>query len=140
MTSMIYNKTCLTCGTEFDTETKLKVYCSKKCQPNQIKTTACRSVLAKAGLATGTVGAIAELVVSVDLMKKGFEVYRALSQASSCDILALKNGKVYTFEIRTGQRSYNGVLTFSNQRIRGEYTAVVVHNTNEIIYMPDNFH
>lgn len=55
----------------------------------------------KFGLSNGKVGAISELMVSVDLMKKGFEVYRAVSIHSSSDLVAIKNGKKITLEVRT---------------------------------------
>ena len=41
-------------------------------------------------LCTGTTGAIQELKVSIDLMEKGFDVYRALSPSAKCDLLAIQ--------------------------------------------------
>jgi hypothetical protein len=87
---------------------------------------------------TGTVGAIAELVVSVDLMKMGYEVYRALSPASSCDILALKENFSLKFEVRTG-RYVNGTgnLYYPKKRTVGKNVAVVTFSDNKIHYIPD---
>ena len=45
----------------------------------------------KLPLSTATVGAISELVVCVDLAKKGYEVFRAISPSCSCDLIARKN-------------------------------------------------
>lgn len=82
-------------------------------------------------------GAIAELEISVDLMKKGYEVYRALSQASSCDILAMKDGKTFTFEVRTGFSSpTTGKISYPKYNIRASIVAVFVHHSKEIEYIP----
>lgn len=85
------------------------------------------------GICSGSVGAISELAASVDLMKKGFEVYRALSPASSCDILALKDGKIYDFEVRTGYRNLlSNTFTVNNANVRAKYFILVVYNKDKI--------
>jgi hypothetical protein len=48
----------------------------------------------------GSKGAINELTVTVDLMKKGFEVFQAASPNSSCDLIALKNGYPVRIEVK----------------------------------------
>jgi len=60
---------------------------------------------AKPWLATGTVGAIGELRVAIDLMSKGFDVFRALSPAASCDLLVMKEGKLFDIEVKSAARS-----------------------------------
>ena len=91
-------------------------------------------------ISSGTIGAVAELIVSLDLMKRGYEVYRALSPASSCDILALKGKKVFTIEVRTGYKSKDNKTIITNRfNMRAKYLAIVIHRTNEIIYEPDFF-
>lgn len=58
---------------------------------------------AKPMLSTGVSGACGELAVSVDLLRRGYEVFRAVSPACSCDLVALKDGKSYRVEVRTSQ-------------------------------------
>lgn len=43
-----------------------------------------------ASLPTGTIGAIGELLASADLMRRGYHVFRALSPACPCDLLAYR--------------------------------------------------
>ena len=65
---------CFNCSKPFITKTRRQIYCSDKCS---IKIN--NGKLIKSGLdniCAGTVGAIAELIVSIDLMKQGFEVYK----------------------------------------------------------------
>jgi len=54
---------------------------------------------------TGTVGAIGEMVVAVDLMKKGYSVFRALSPHCFCDLVAYRGNDSYKIECRTGYRN-----------------------------------
>lgn len=90
------------------------------------------------GISTGTVGAIAELVVSADLMKRGYEVYRALSQSSSCDLLALKNGILTKIEVKTGYTNgATGSLSFPKGKMRADIFAVVDHRNGTITYIPE---
>jgi hypothetical protein len=52
----------------------------------------------------GTLGALGEILVTYDLMLKGYEVYRAISPASSCDLVALREGKAVRVEVTKGMR------------------------------------
>ena len=135
-------KKCLKCGKEFiphPTKQKQQKYCSKFCQRKNTaekqRGTSFYGIYNIKKIPTGTVGTIAELMVSVDLMKKGYEVFRALSPSCSCDILILKNNKVIKIEVRTG---YEGEKTFSypKNNIKAEQVAVVLHRSNKIIYIP----
>lgn len=47
-------------------------------------------------------GTISELVVAADLMRKGYEVFRALCGQSSCDLIAMKGGEFQRVEVKTG--------------------------------------
>lgn len=40
--------------------------------------------------------------VAADLMKQGYSVFRALSPACFCDLIAVKRDKVMQIEVRTG--------------------------------------
>ena len=93
-------------------------------------------------LPSSTVGAIAELVVGIDLMSKGYDVFRAISPACSCDIVALSGNTSRRIEVRTGHRLANGKLLFSKtakDQGRQDLFAVVVHGSpTEIVYLsPD---
>ena len=91
------------------------------------------------GLNTGTVGAIAELVISAELMRNGYEVYRALSSHCRCDILAVKNGVVNEIEIRSGlyyNRKDGGItLHYPTRRSEGKKMIIYTHSDNKIHYI-----
>jgi hypothetical protein len=53
-------------------------------------------------MSPSTKGASSELIVSVDLLSKSYEVFRSVSPAASCDLIALKNGQTFRVEVKTG--------------------------------------
>lgn len=90
----------------------------------------------KPRLATGTVGTIAELKVAVDLMSRGFDVFRAMSPAASCDLMAIKEGRQFDIEVRSAARNpVTGKIYRNLQRVKAMWVAHVIGD--EIIYEPD---
>ena len=51
--------------------------------------------------AQSNLGAANEMLVSADLLKQGYEVFRALSGHASCDLLAMRDSIVERVEVRT---------------------------------------
>ena len=108
-------------------------FCSTGC----MKEYESQSLLKNDKLNSCNVGAISELIVCSDLLKQGYETYRAVSQASNGDIVAFKDEKFRRIEVRTG-RYYNGKsLKYPTSNIRAEYIAVVTHRDNKAHYFPD---
>lgn len=52
-------------------------------------------------ISPASVGAASELFASAFFLRKGYEVYRAVSPSSSCDLVLHKDGLMYRVEIRT---------------------------------------
>ena len=123
---------CSLCGKEYLPVQTNQRYCSKECNNKYWRDKRANHL----NLPTGTVGAMSELLVSVDLMRKGYEVYRALSQSSSSDILVLKDNLSYCFEIRTGLYNADKTLSFSKNNIRAKNIAIVVYEDMTIHYVP----
>jgi hypothetical protein len=128
---------CEHCGTEFDphknSNAKRVKYCSKQCRQaahNKLKPV-------YPGLSTGKVGAIGELRVSADLLARGYDVYRAVSQASDCDLVAIKDSVTLRIEVRTGQVNPNGSIAYrKSTRDCGKSDHYTVVLTDQIIYVP----
>jgi hypothetical protein len=90
------------------------------------------------GPSSSDTGVIYELVVSVDLMRRGYEVFRAVSHASSCDLIVrrLSDGFLLRVEVTTGYRRKNGELGWvRHDESRYDLLAVVVDGAL-IFYMP----
>lgn len=91
------------------------------------------------GLSTSTIGAVGELLASAYLIRHGHEVYRALSASSSCDLLSVKDGRVFRFEIRSGKyrkTSTGNKLAYATARVRAENILVVSHSDGKIHHFP----
>jgi hypothetical protein len=98
-----------------------------------------REVSAPRTLSTGQVGAIAELIVAADLLKRGYEVFRAVAFTCSCDLVALKNGRVTRIEVKSATRgdSPNRLNFFRPDPKKSDVVAVVIHRENLLLYIPE---
>ncbi len=128
---------CNICGINFKSSWNHTKVCSKKCRIIYHKK---HNGVSSSGynLSTPTVGTIAELKVSTDLLIKGFEVFRSLSPACSCDLAILKNKNLIRVEVRTGYKNNKGKILFPKKDSdlnRQDVFAVVVKN--EIFYIPE---
>lgn len=93
------------------------------------------------GVSPGTVGAIHELIVSADLMRRGYHVFRALSQSSPCDLIAFReSGVLLRIEVKTTVRYASGeirVLTFlPGEKEKFDVLALVTHDGG-LMYVPE---
>ena len=124
---MSYERTCTQCQTKFSSRMPNGKYCSDECRRRANYT------LVGHGLSTGTVGAMSELRASTDLMKRGYEVFRALSPSTSCDLAVLKGGKLITVEVRSGRiHEKTNRVTYCETKIRADVVAIVL--PDKIIY------
>ncbi len=93
------------------------------------------------GLASGTVGAIAELIVSSDLLKEGYAVFRSVSSNCFADLIAIKNEEIRYLEVRTGYKGFaSGKITFPkmihHKNGRPTEYAVWVESEKKVHYIP----
>lgn len=126
-------KSCAICKKGFSSNQPFAKYCSAKC-----RVVAWQPEKTKWAIPTGSVGTVGELLVSADLLLKGYEVYRALSPSASCDILALQNGNIYKFEVRTGYYKNDKIL-YGVQNVKAPNIAVITFSDNKIHYFPEVF-
>ena len=115
--------------------------CSRRCR-NNLGRAAYATANRSLGLPSATVGALGELIVAADLMKQGYEVFRALSPSCSCDLAILRNGRLLRVEVRTGYRTVTGgeniFIGKTGKAHRADVLAVVVHTPNTAIrYDPE---
>lgn len=121
------------CNRTFEPRSVRSRFCSVKCQNR-----ASKHWVPKKGNSSGTIGAISELVAAIDLGRKGYEVFRAISPAASCDLIALKNTFTYRIEVRTGSKLINSSHSCYRHRIgydRQDFLAIVLPN-DTVIYEP----
>lgn len=98
-------KKCLQCNKEIKSQrTK---FCSNECYRINTRVRYHRYNPFK-GKTSTTTGAISELRVAVDLLVKGYDVFRALSPSSPCDLAILKDYKLLRIEVRTAHKTASG--------------------------------
>lgn len=135
----IVNQKCEVCGNAISARKKTAKYCSEKCK-NLFWTERAKSLSPNNkvyNLSTGSIGAIAELMVCVDMMAMGYEVFRAISPSCSSDLIALKKSKAIRIEVRTGRYMSNKSVWYSKIRLKSDVVAVVTHIDKKIHYYPD---
>lgn len=114
------------------------LYCDRICSRNFVKKQYASLNGRDGTVSRATVGAVSELIVSVDLLRRGYDVFRALSPSCSCDLVILKNGRVIRVEVRTGVINTGGKIAHAwkeKDRDRSDVLAVVVNGS--IIYKPE---
>lgn len=138
---MADGRSCLNCKSPLGSPVHgMTKFCSIRCRLDYHpqKASLGPSVQKTRRINSGVAGAIGELLVSADLLTKGFEVYRAVSQSASCDPLALKQGETYRVEVRTKRKDLKGGLSCTGRMSASiDILAMVVHDSHpEIYYWP----
>ena len=129
---------CLNCKKKFSTSNSLTKYCSYDCKNIYHRANDDTGGMRKL-LSSGTIGAISELIISNDLLRRGYAVFRSLSPSCYCDLIAVKNNKKYEIEVRTAFESHNNILNFP-KKANGKNVifAVYVRNRDKIRYLGQN--
>lgn len=115
-------KNCGWCGCEVPAGRRS--YCSRPCMVSGRRRVKRQNRLARMvgvvkpapwALPSGAVGALGELVVAADLMRRGYEVFRAVSPCAPCDLLVLSGALTLRVEVRTMRRNKYG---WANGRVK----------------------
>lgn len=135
------NIICLGCKKIFTAgnDKKKRKYCSISCRTNfyNKKTKGLNNSCDLNNICAGTLGAVHELVICIDLLKKGYEVFRSVSPACSCDLAIIFEGKLFRVEVTTGSYNCSGNITYPKKnKNKFDILAICFKNGN-IIYKPD---
>lgn len=131
-------KHCKNCGILIEADKpwySKMVFCNQKCSSDFNKKEFLK-LNRKNNIPSGSVGAMHELVVSADLIRRGFNVFRALSPSCPCDLAIIKDKKLYRVEVTTGYLTKKGIIMHINKDSNKYDLLVIVHNDN-IIYKPE---
>lgn len=132
-------KICRLCDAPISGRYTQRVYCSYKCRLEHNKRQRHELNPYLKVCTTGQTGAMSEMLVCVDLLKRGFDVFRAVAQSCSCDIVALRNGRMFRVEVKTAYRRKTGTVGVSlrpDQKEKFDILAMVWLDNNEIVYEP----
>lgn len=127
---------CARCFQPFERGPKNHRYCSGDCYKAHLQEL---NGVVDVNLSNGTLGAVKELLVSVDLLSKGFSVFRSVSPASPFDLVAILKDKILKVEVTSGTISTRGRLSYPKHEKNREHfnqLAIVLSNKT-IIYIPE---
>lgn len=130
-----FTRTCRQCGKGLSKGQRK--YCSKKCSATHWREKYLRMNPWK-GKTSATTGAISELRVAVDLLTKGYNVFRALSPSCPCDLAILKDSQLLKVEVRTSHITTTGKI-YRNISERDDPKNIDIYAwvlPNKIIYEP----
>ena len=80
--------------------------------------------------------AMCELLVAADLMRHGFQVFRALSPGAACNLVAMKAGQVHKVRVKAALRSPTGKLMFPKTTDDEPDIFALVERSGVIYYEP----
>lgn len=128
-------RNCERCGTPIPSErsgSRVR-FCSNRCRSQSYQ----KEVgILGLGLPKGATGAISELLVSADLLRRSYEVFRSVSAHCSCDLAILKEGKLLKVEVTTGYRNKRTGNLLCSKRRSEKFDILAVVVSGEIIYEP----
>lgn len=87
---------------------------------------------------TADAGALAELLVCADLLNSGYQVFRAVSPAASCDlIVVISSTKILRIQVKTAFRNRRGnIVCLKEPPERCDVTAAVMLSEKSVTYFP----
>jgi hypothetical protein len=133
---------CEICGKEFKPRVLAHVVCSRPCRQEKVRkqyreaNPPALDEQESTKLNSGTVGAMHELLACADLMRRGFEVFRAVSPSSPFDMAAFKDGKLIRIEVTTGFYTPAGALIHPKKDFTRFDLLAVVLRDGGLLYKP----
>lgn len=100
------NRECPNCKDTFIVTAFNQVYCTRSCSKQYHKNR--YGIVNRTDLPANTVGALHELIVTADLLSKGYYVFRSVTPNSPCDLIIQRGNLVLRVEVKTRRLLVNG--------------------------------
>lgn len=144
-------KICLFCQKQFLAHPSLPTgsrqkYCSAECsqKASSKRNTENRkkyNLGARLGLSGGKIGKVNEVLVAIDLIKKGWDVYTAFEDTHPFDILIMKNGQMKKVEVKSATILPSGTRVINDPKDKAHDKRIdvlaSVDNFSNIVYEPE---
>jgi len=87
---------------------------------------------------TSHVGCIGELLVTIDLMRRGYEIFRGISPACRCDLIAIKEKVSRRIEVTKGYRpTLDKTLKYRRHNVDNYDVMAIWEDDGLITYLPE---
>lgn len=130
---------CEQCGEQYEQTTKRQRYCGPRCSSkhfNGLATVPLGSPAYGDGLSFQTKGALSELRAAVDLLARGYHVYRSMSSSAPWDIVvAIPSGRLVRVEVKTAVLMADGSARGGSLK-RNVYDVLCFVTRDGIVYEP----
>lgn len=130
---------CEECGELFERRTIRQRFCSPKCSDANLASLSDEPAYLPAygdGLSFQTKGALSELRACVDLLARGFHVYRSMSASAPWDlVVAIPSGRMVRVEVKSAVVNKNGTVGGGSFK-RNVFDAVCYVTRDRIVYEP----
>ena len=126
----------MVCKKEFKPNNESVLFCSIECTKKHLpkQKGIMRSQFKNCKASHSTKGAISELKVASDLLRKGYSVFRALSPGASCDLVIIcPDNLLKRVEVRSAVKYTNGDNRHFYSK-KGNYDVIASVFNNEIRY------
>lgn len=130
------NKTCTMCGKVFQSNINWAKYCCRGCRKKFYAERYFARPVSLNFLSPSVVGSIHELMVCVDLVKKGLQVFKNVCSSGKTDLVATNEGKFIRIEVTTGFLMNNGKLQYPPKKNHEFDLLAVCTHKGEIFYSP----
>lgn len=131
--------TCARCGhtaTLTGKRGQISRYCSRECRRQHSKELADSLGRTLPGQPKGNIGAYSELLVALDLMRRGYHVFRAVGPHGPFDLVAWrKDTGLLRVEVKTGVR-FNGQATLPIPPEPVEWDRIAFAFHDGVVYWP----
>lgn len=100
-----------------------------------------RRVKPDGNLTPGAIGSIAEYAVAIDLMERGFHVYKAMSPQSACDLMVCDAAGNFRLriEVKSAEYRQGRAICVNVQRNAGKFDVLaILTNEGSILYRTHN--
>jgi len=122
-------KTCRACGKDFLAKKSNAKFCSAACRPsNKIL-----RLRPKSEMAPNKCGAHSELVACAYLLRKGYDVYRAVNWTAKANLVAVRGDEILRVQVKTGARLSNGMFNYPKPSGEDHDLLIVVDHDGNIV-------
>lgn len=125
---------CKVCGKIIRTWQKNTRFCGKDCR----KAATLKPAVADPCISRGTRGAVGELSVTVDLLRRNYEVFRNVSQHGSCDLIAMKVGRIIRVEVKSSTiNTETGKVYIPLHLDASKFDLLAIYSAAGVLYQPE---
>ncbi|OGM10630.1 hypothetical protein A2Z67_00040 [Candidatus Woesebacteria bacterium RBG_13_36_22] len=117
---------------------KKRAFCSKDCLDKFEREILPIGVPILRGRNSVLTGSISELLVCVDLLCKGFYVFRSVSPSAPCDLIIIHENKTAKIEVKTTySKSGGGFIKFEEEMDKSKFDILALVYGSEVHYFPN---